>query len=174
MARRHNDRRVKINRSYTIPEVAQLLGVHKHTVSRWIKAGLPLCRDNTTIPDSWERFARLFAGAKQPAQATPPRGWKSIVRHAGAVPKRPAGDWWTDIPKTGYEGFPSRDLSDLRPADTSARQYATLVSVCGDLSVTHQPPQQRLDDSPSPSGMLTSERKNHDRKTPPRKRESQA
>jgi DNA-binding XRE family transcriptional regulator len=34
MARRFNYRRVKIHHSYTIAELAALLGVHKHTVRR--------------------------------------------------------------------------------------------------------------------------------------------
>ena len=33
MARRHNSRRVKIHRTYTITEAAAVLGAHKHTVS---------------------------------------------------------------------------------------------------------------------------------------------
>ena len=41
MARRHDCRRVKIHRTYTIAEVAALVGVHKHTVSRWIAEGPP-------------------------------------------------------------------------------------------------------------------------------------
>jgi excisionase family DNA binding protein len=40
MARRPNGRRVKIHYSYTIRAAAEVLGVHKHTVSRWIAAGL--------------------------------------------------------------------------------------------------------------------------------------
>ena len=39
--RRVDARRVKIHRSYTIEEVARCLGVHKNTVSRWLKSGLP-------------------------------------------------------------------------------------------------------------------------------------
>jgi len=40
--KRHpNHRRVKIHRSYTVEEVAELFGTHKNTVRSWIKAGLP-------------------------------------------------------------------------------------------------------------------------------------
>jgi hypothetical protein len=38
--KRLNPRRVKIHRSYTVDEVAQLFRVHKNTVRAWVKAGL--------------------------------------------------------------------------------------------------------------------------------------
>jgi hypothetical protein len=42
MAKRHpNYRLVKIHRSYTVEEIASLLGTHKNTVRAWVKAGLP-------------------------------------------------------------------------------------------------------------------------------------
>jgi hypothetical protein len=41
MKKRHpNHRLVKINRSYTVEEIANLFGSHKNTVRGWIKAGL--------------------------------------------------------------------------------------------------------------------------------------
>src|SRR5664280_1787844 len=44
MGKRHpNHRLVKIHRSYKVEEIARLLGVHKHTVRAWVKAGLPTC-----------------------------------------------------------------------------------------------------------------------------------
>lgn len=39
--RLHNHNRAKINRNYTVEEVAVLYDVHKVTVRAWIKAGLP-------------------------------------------------------------------------------------------------------------------------------------
>lgn len=41
--RRPNYRLAKINRSYTVEEVADLFGIHKNTVRGWIKKGLPVC-----------------------------------------------------------------------------------------------------------------------------------
>jgi hypothetical protein len=43
MTRRPNGRRVKIHHSYTISAAAEVLGVHKHTVSRWIRPGEFYC-----------------------------------------------------------------------------------------------------------------------------------
>ena len=42
MSKRHpNPRLVKIHRSYTVDEIAQLFSAHKNTVRNWIKQGLP-------------------------------------------------------------------------------------------------------------------------------------
>ena len=41
MPRRSNPRRVKLHRSYSVDEAAKCLGVHKNTVRRWLKEGLP-------------------------------------------------------------------------------------------------------------------------------------
>jgi predicted transcriptional regulator len=40
MSRKHNPQRVKLHFSYTIDEIARLLGVHKNTVRSWFRAGL--------------------------------------------------------------------------------------------------------------------------------------
>jgi excisionase family DNA binding protein len=41
LAKLPNHRLVKIHRSYTVEDAAHCLGVHKNTVRRWIKIGLP-------------------------------------------------------------------------------------------------------------------------------------
>ena len=41
MGKRHpNHRLVKIHRNYTVEEIAELFGIHKNTVRRWVKEGL--------------------------------------------------------------------------------------------------------------------------------------
>ena len=46
MKRRHpNHRLVKIHRTYTVEEIANLFGVHKNTVRHWIKDGLTTTDD---------------------------------------------------------------------------------------------------------------------------------
>ncbi len=41
----YNPNRVKLNRSYTFEELAVVLGVHKNTVSTWVKNGLPCLKE---------------------------------------------------------------------------------------------------------------------------------
>ena len=49
-SRRHNPHAVKLNRSYTVDEVARALGVSKPTIRRWIsKDGLPVIDDKRPI-----------------------------------------------------------------------------------------------------------------------------
>jgi hypothetical protein len=43
--RHHNHRLVKINRSYTVEEIAKLFNTHKNTVRRWVKEGLATTDD---------------------------------------------------------------------------------------------------------------------------------
>jgi hypothetical protein len=46
MRKRHpNHRLVKIHRSYTAEEIANLFGIHKNTVRGWVKAGLAISDD---------------------------------------------------------------------------------------------------------------------------------
>ena len=46
MSKRHpNPRLAKIHRNYTVEEIAALFGMHRQTVRRWIKGGLPTIDD---------------------------------------------------------------------------------------------------------------------------------
>jgi hypothetical protein len=49
MCKRYNANLSKIHRSYTVEEVAILLGAHKNTVRTWLKKGLAVCDDNHPI-----------------------------------------------------------------------------------------------------------------------------
>lgn len=46
MQKRHpNHRHVKIHRSYTVEEIAELFAIHKNTVRNWVKSGLSITDD---------------------------------------------------------------------------------------------------------------------------------
>ena len=103
MAKRKTDaRRVKINRSYTISEAAERLGVHKRTVENWIDAGLPCIN---------ERKPHLILGSD--LRAFIQERQKSKRQKCGAgelyclkcrAPRRPAGEMLDYLPMTLVSG----------------------------------------------------------------------
>ena len=70
--RRVNPRRAKLHRSYTIRELADLLGVHKNTVRGWISKGLPLVEGLRPVlilgREFQEWWGRQRKAAKRPCQ----------------------------------------------------------------------------------------------------------
>jgi hypothetical protein len=148
MARRIDFRRVKINRSYSIPEAATLLGKSKHTISRWIDAGLPLIERKRPFliqGGDLRAFLKDRRPGKQPCQAG------EIYCVKCRTPKRPAFDVVDFIPKTLTTG----QLVGLCPTCETliyrATKTTSLAAVAGDLKVTHRPVQERLSDSDDPS-----------------------
>ena len=89
MARRPNGRRVKIHRNYTIAEAAAFLGVHKHTVSRWIAAGLPTTDAKRPFLIRGQDL-RAFLRAREPDQTEHVGRASSIACAVG----RPDGPRW--------------------------------------------------------------------------------
>ena len=147
MARRHNVRRVKIHRTYSVSEVAKLLDVHKLTVSRWIERGLPLIEQKRPFLIHGSDL-RDFLTAQQPRKQPCRAGEIYCVRCR--APKRPACDMADYVPRTATTGL----LQGICPTCESlihvVATVATLASRCGDLNVTRQPPQERLTDSSAP------------------------
>jgi excisionase family DNA binding protein len=147
MARRHNGRRVKIHRSYTITEAAAVLGAHKHTVSRWIAAGLPTTDDRRPFLIHGEDI-RAFLKAREPVkQSCRPGEFYCLCCKA---PRRPAGDMADYISKTATRGL----LRGICPiCDRLIHRAASLALIeqeADGLSVTFQPARQRIDDTSSP------------------------
>ena len=110
--RRPNYRLVKIHRSYTVEEVARLLGMHKNTVRAWVKAGLPTCdgKRPTLILGS-DLAAYLQARRTKNKRPCKP-GEIYCVRCR--APKGPAGEWWITQPMSETNGQPRGHLPGLR------------------------------------------------------------
>ena len=58
-------RRVKLHHSYTISELSVLIGAHKHTVGRWIAAGLKTIDTRRPLLIHGADF-RAFMKAREP------------------------------------------------------------------------------------------------------------
>jgi excisionase family DNA binding protein len=70
--RKPSGHRAKIHRSYTVDEVARLLGVAKGTVRRWIKAGLPVLADRKPALILGEDLVQFLASRKAPRKKCSP------------------------------------------------------------------------------------------------------
>jgi hypothetical protein len=148
MARRYDSRRVKIHHSYNVAEIEKLLGVHKNTVLRWMKAGLnPIERKRPLLihGSDLRAFLKAHNPRKQPCRA----GELYCVKCR--VPKRPAGDMVDYVPRSPMAGT----IQGLCPTCESiiyrVVKRANLDTVCAGLNVSHRDRQERLGDTPNPS-----------------------
>jgi hypothetical protein len=119
MARRPNGRRVKIHHNYTIRAAAEVLGVHKLTVSRWIAAGLQTTDAMRPLLIRGQDL-RAFLRAREPIKQTCrpgeffylslPGAQTSRTRHGAISAAHP------------FARASVRHLSDLRSDDLPRRQ----------------------------------------------------
>lgn len=63
--RRADPRRIKIHRSYTVEQLAQLLGCHKNSVRQWLKQGLEFLDDGKRPLLIQGSVARRFLEARR-------------------------------------------------------------------------------------------------------------
>jgi len=99
MRKRHpNPRLVKIHRSYTVEEVAELFQTHKNTVRAWIKAGLPVLNDKRPMLILGQDLAAFLQARRVKNKQTCGAGELYCVRCRS--PKSPAGDMADYTPVT--------------------------------------------------------------------------
>lgn len=86
--RRANPRLIKLHRSYTVPEAARVLGVHKNSIRSWIKAGLPTVeKSRPMLIHGDEMRAWLDKKRKEAKRPCPPGAFFCLKCRA---PKSPA------------------------------------------------------------------------------------
>ncbi len=102
MARLFDYRRVKLHRPYTIAERADRVGAHKHTIRRWIAAGLPTTDADRPLLIHGADL-RSFMQAREPIkQRCRPGEFYCLGCRA---PKKPAGDMADYHPRTASRGL---------------------------------------------------------------------
>lgn len=103
MANRKIDaRRIKIHLSYTISEVAELLGVHKNTVQHWIKSGLPHIRDGRPLLILGQDLKEFLNGRRLKGRKPCPPGHLFCLKCR--EPRRPAARMLDYVPITLTSG----------------------------------------------------------------------
>ena len=148
MARRFDCRRAKIHHSYTISDLSVAIAAHKHTIGRWIAAGLPTTDAKRPLLIHGADF-RDFMNAR-----------KSIKQHCQpgeffclrcCAPRRPALDVADYHPRSALRGSLSGICPERGKMIYRATTLAKLNEIKGGLDVAYPQAQQRLDDSVSPN-----------------------
>ena len=144
-----NPRLVKIHRSYSVDEIARLFAIHKNTVRRWLKEGLPTTdtkRPYLILGEDLRAFIDKRRGRnKKPCKP----GEIYCVRCR--VPKAPAGGMAEYLPLTNTSG----NLSAICP-DCSAMMYRRvnllkLQSIKANLDVTMAEAMVRIGETSHPT-----------------------
>lgn len=147
--RRPNHRLVKINRSYTVEEVAGLFGIHKNTVRAWVKAGLPTCDSKRPMLILGNVLAAYLKARrtknKQPCQ----HGEIYCVRCR--APKRPAGEMVDYEPVTDKFGNLQGICPDCDGMIFKRASMAKLPQIREKLDITIVEVQRRVSDSNGPT-----------------------
>ena len=141
MARRYNDRRAKIHRCYSIPEIEKLFDVHKNTVRRWISCGLtPIERKRPLLVHGSElrRFLNASKPRKQPCRAG------EIYCVKCRVPRRPACDMVDYVARSPTGGAIQGICPTCESMIYRAVKRADLDTVFTGLSVSHRDVEERI------------------------------
>ena len=129
MSKRYNPNKVKINRNYTVREIALLYGVHKKTVTNWFKRGL------TTIS---KQGNYLILGSDL----------KDFIKYMRSVDKRPCEINEMFCMKCRVPREPERETLFFAPLSQSSGCMKGSCVVCNTpmnkfFNLTHLPVLQR-------------------------------
>jgi len=150
MGRRHpNHKLVKIHFPYTVEEAARCLGIHKHTVRRWIKDGLPTIDDRRPTVMRGRDLAEFLENRRKTRKQTCPPGHLYCVKCR--EPRQPAGDFAEYMPMTAEAG----NLRGICPVcDRLMHRRVSLEKlgqVRGRLEIAIQEARSHIRESNSPS-----------------------
>jgi hypothetical protein len=141
-------RLVKIHRTYTIQEAANVLGVHQHTVRAWIRNDLPLVDDKR--PCLVRGLDLISYLKRRRARNKRPCGPGQIYCVKCRIPQTPASDMVDYIPRTDRTG----DLIGFCPRCEKLIyrriSWVRFDEVCETLEVRIVQPHLRISDSASP------------------------
>ncbi|PCJ51081.1 MAG: DNA-binding protein [Gammaproteobacteria bacterium] len=134
MAKHHNPNLVKINRSYTVEEAANIFPVHKNTVRSWIKNGLEICGNQKPwliLGSELKEFIQLKR--KKNKQTCKPY---EMYCFSCRAPKRPAGNMADYEPMNASRGCLIGICSTCDGIINKYFSLAKLVLIHGKLDVT--------------------------------------
>jgi predicted transcriptional regulator len=144
-----NPRLVKIHRSYTVEEIAMLLGKHKNTVRNWVKDGLATIDDKRPMLILGRDLAEFLQARRRKNKQSCKPGELYCVRCR--VPKYPAGDIAEYSPVTEKFG----NLIAICPdCDSIMNQLVSLARIeefCEKMDITFPKERQHIVESAKPT-----------------------
>jgi len=150
MGKRHpNHRLVKIHRSYTIEETANLFGIHKNTVRGWIKAGLATCDNKRPMLILGHDLSEFLQARRVKNKQTLKPGEIYCVRCR--APKFPAADMAEYSPITEKFGNLIAICPDCDSIMNRCVSFARIGEVRGNMDITFLKERQRLDKRTKPT-----------------------
>jgi hypothetical protein len=150
MGKRHpNHCLVKIHRSYTVEEIANLFGSHKNTVRHWIKDGLTSIDDKRPLLILGHVLVAFLQERRVKNKQTCKPGELYCVRCR--TPKSPAGDMAEYSPVTEKFGNLIAICPDCNSIMNRRVSIAKLGQVCGKMDITFPQATQRIVESTKPT-----------------------
>jgi hypothetical protein len=150
MGKRHpNHCLVKIHRSYTVEEIANLFGSHKNTVRHWIKDGLTSIDDKRPLLILGHVLVAFLQERRVKNKQTCKPGELYCVRCR--TPKSPAGDMAEYSPVTEKFGNLIAICPDCNSIMNRRVSIAKLGQVRGKMDITFPQATQRIVESTKPT-----------------------
>lgn len=148
-ARRPNPNLVKIHYSYSVDEAATVCGVHRNTVRKWLKEGLPAIDVRRPVLILGARLGEFLRTRRSQNKRPCKPGEIYCMRCRDA--RQPAGREAVYSPLTATQG----NLIGLCPV-CSSRMYrrvslAKLTVVCGPLRIAMPEALDHIAESPAPT-----------------------
>lgn len=150
MRRRHpNHRLVKIHRTYTVEEIANLFGVHKNTVRHWVKNGLTTTDDKRPMLILGHVLVAFLKARRVKNKQTCRPGELYCVRCR--APKLPAGDMADYCPITEKFGNLVAICPDCNTLMNRNVSLARIGEFYGKVDISFPEALERLIENPNPS-----------------------
>lgn len=144
MARRWaNARRVRINRSYSVPELASLCDVHRNTIRNWIRDGLPTIDRQRPALIQGQTVKDYLRAKRNKRKRTCPPG--TIYCFRCKDPRRPAGQTATLIIDRRGAGNITATCEECGTAMFRRCRVDALTSVMPGIEIQIQHMKQRLE-----------------------------
>lgn len=147
--RRPNHRLLKLHRSYTAGEAAEVLGIHKNTIRAWLRQGLPKVDDRRPLLILGAQLADFLRTRRQKTKR--PCGPGEMYCLRCRTPKAPAGAMADYLPITATSGNLRGLCPDCGTLIHRRVSFAKLPFVAAGLELGSAQAERRIEETIRPS-----------------------